>query len=68
MVLKGLERVREKLLIGGQIETIQTIALLRSTRLLRRVLETWRGSLSLSLHKKRPTANANGKKSQGVKS
>ena len=52
MVLKGLERGREKLLIGGQIETIQTIALLRSTRLLRRVLETWRGSLSLSLHKK----------------
>ena len=37
---KGLERGLEELKIRGQIETIQTTALLRSARTLRRVLET----------------------------
>ena len=36
---KGLERELEELKIGGGIETIQTTALLRSARILRRVLE-----------------------------
>ena len=37
---KGLERGLEKMEIGGLIETIQTIALLRSARILRRVVKT----------------------------
>ena len=37
---KGLKRRPKKLDIGGRIETIQIIALLRSARILRRVLET----------------------------
>ena len=37
---KGLELGLEKLEISGRVETIQTIALLRSARILRRVLET----------------------------
>ena len=40
-VNKGLEMGQEELKIGGRIETIQTAALLRSTRILRRVLEIW---------------------------
>ena len=40
MVPKGLERSLEELEIRGRIETIQTTALLRSARILRRVLET----------------------------
>ena len=38
-VIKGLEQGLEDLEIRGQEETIQTTALLRSDRLLRRVLE-----------------------------
>ena len=38
---KGLFRRLEELEIGGQAETIQTTALLRSARILRKVLETW---------------------------
>ena len=37
---KGLERVLIELEIGSRIETIQTTALLRSARILRRVLDT----------------------------
>ena len=37
---KGLVKRLEDLEIGGQLETIQTIALLRSARILRRVLKT----------------------------
>ena len=40
-VTKGLIKGLEDLGIRGQGETIQTTALLRSTRILRRVLETW---------------------------
>ena len=39
-VRNGLERWLEELEIGGQIETIQTIVLLRSAKILRKVLET----------------------------
>ena len=39
-VPKGLVHGLEDLEIRGQVETIQTTALLRSTRILRRVLET----------------------------
>ena len=37
---KRLLKVLEDLVIRGQIKTIQTTALLRSVRILRRVLET----------------------------
>ena len=40
MIPKGLVRGLEELEIGGKIKTIQTIALLRLARILRRVLET----------------------------
>ena len=39
-VTKGLVQGLENLEIRGQVETIQTTALLRSARILRRVLET----------------------------
>ena len=39
-VAKGLLKGLEDLEIKGQVETIQTTALLRSARILRRVLET----------------------------
>ena len=44
-LLKGLEDLE----VGGRVETIQTTALLRTTRILRRVLETWGDLLSLKL-------------------
>ena len=37
---KGSVKGQEELKIGGRAETIQTIALLKSARILRRVLET----------------------------
>ena len=36
--------------IGGRNEIMQTTALLRSARILRRVLEIWKNSLSLRLY------------------
>ena len=47
-VTKGLVHGREDLEITGRVWTIQTTALLRSARILRRVLETW-DLLSLKL-------------------
>ena len=44
-LLKGLKDIE----VGGRVETIQTIALLRTVRILRRVLETWGDLLSLKL-------------------
>ena len=44
-LLKGLEDLE----VGGRVESIQTTALLRMTRILRRVLETWRDLLSRRL-------------------
>ena len=39
-VTKGLLKVLEDLEVGGRVETIQTITLLKTARILRRVLET----------------------------
>ena len=46
---KELVKELADLEIRGQVETIQIIALLRSARILRRVLETWGDLLSLKL-------------------
>ena len=48
-VTKGLVQGLEYLKIRGRVETIQTTALLRSARILRRVLETRGDLLSLKL-------------------
>ena len=48
-VTKGLLKGLEDLEVGGWVETIQTTALLRTARILRRVLETWGDLLSLTL-------------------
>ena len=40
-VTKGLLKGLEDLEVGGRVETIQTSTLLRTDRILRRVLETW---------------------------
>ena len=45
-VTKGLVHELEDLEIRGWVETIQTTALLRSARILKRVLETWGDLLS----------------------
>ena len=39
-ITKGLLKGLEDLEVGGRVETIQTTALLRTARILRRVLET----------------------------
>ena len=39
-VTKGLSKGLKDLEVGGRVETIQTTALLRTARILRRVLET----------------------------
>ena len=44
-LLNGLEDLE----VGGRVETIQMTALLRTARILRRVLETWGDLLSLKL-------------------
>ena len=48
-IIKGLSKGLEDLEVGGRLETIQMTALLRTARILRRVLETWRDLLSLKL-------------------
>ena len=48
-ITKGLLKGLEDLEVGGRVETIQMIALLRTARILRRELETWRDLLSLKL-------------------
>ena len=48
-VSKGLLKGLEDLEVGGRVETIQMTALLRTARILRRVLETWGDLLSLKL-------------------
>ena len=48
-VTKGLLKGLEELQVGEQVETIQTTALLRTARILRRVLEIWGDLLSLRL-------------------
>ena len=44
-LLKGLEDLE----VSGRVETIQMTALLRTARILKRVLETWEDLLSLKL-------------------
>ena len=39
-VTKGLLKILEDLEVGGRMETIQTTALLKMSRILRRVVET----------------------------
>ena len=48
-ITEGLLKGLEDLEVGGRIETIQTTTLLRTARILRRVLETWGDLLSLKL-------------------
>ena len=48
-VTKGLLKGLEDLEVGGRVETIQTTELLKTDRILRRVLETWGDLLSLNL-------------------
>ena len=48
-ITKGLLKDLGELEIGGRTETIQTTALLRTARILRRVLETWGDLLPLKL-------------------
>ena len=45
-VTKGLLKCLEDLEVGGRVETIQTTALLKTARILRRVLETCCHSVS----------------------
>ena len=48
-ITKGLLKGLDDLEVGGQVETIQMTALLRTARILRRVLESWGDLLSLKL-------------------
>ena len=48
-ITKGLLKGLEDLEVDRQVETIQMTALLRTARMLRRVLETWGDLLSLKL-------------------
>ena len=48
-VTKGFLKGLEDLEVGGQVETIQTTALLKTDRILRRVPETWGDLLSLKV-------------------
>ena len=48
-ISKGLLKGQENLEVGERVETIQMTALLRTARILIRVLETWGDSLSLKL-------------------
>ena len=47
-ITKGLLKGLEDFEVVGRVETIQTNALLRTARILRRVQETWGDLLSLS--------------------
>ena len=49
IVTKGSLKGLEDLKVGGRVETIQTTALLKTARILRRVLETRGDLLSLKL-------------------
>ena len=62
-ITKGLLKSLEDLEIGERTETIQTTALLRTARILRRVLETWVDLLS---HSEKPSVNTDVKNSKWV--
>ena len=61
-VTKGLLKGLEDLEIGRRVETIQTTTLLRTGRIMRRVLEI----CSYSNSSERPSANTDVKNSKGV--
>ena len=46
-ITKGLLKGLEDLEVGGRVETLQMTAMLRTARILGRVLETWGDLLSL---------------------
>ena len=48
-ITKGLLKGSEDLEVGGRVETIQMTSLLRTARILRRVVETWGDLLWLKL-------------------
>ena len=48
-VTEGLLKGVEDLEVGGRVETIQMIALLKAARILRKVLATWGDLMSLKL-------------------
>ena len=48
-ITKGLLKGLENLEVGGRVEAIQMTELLRTARILRRVLATWGDFLSLKL-------------------
>ena len=62
-VTKGLLKGLDNFEVGGRVETIQMTTLLRTTIILRRVLETWGDLLNIS---ERPSANSDVKNSKGV--
>ena len=64
-VTKGLLKGLEDLEVGGRVETIKTIVLLKTASILRRVLEAWGDLLSLKLLWK-PSADAEVKNSKRV--
>ena len=49
IVTKGLLKGLADVEVGGRVETIQTTALLKTAKILRRVLEIWGDLLSLTL-------------------
>ena len=65
-VTKGLVQGLEDLKIRRRVESIQTTALLRSARILRRVLETWGELLFNAKYSEKPSANADVKNSKRV--
>ena len=61
-VTKGLLKGLEDLEVGGRVETVQTTALLRTARILRRALDTW-GTCCHSDSSEKSSANADVKSS-----
>ena len=66
-VTKGLLKRLGDLEVGGRVETIQTTALLRTARILRRVLETWEETCCHSNSCEKPSGVTDVKNSKGVK-
>ena len=64
-ITKGLLKGLQGLEVGGRVETFQMTALLRTARILRRVLKTW-GDCCHSNSGEKPSANADVKNSKRV--
>ena len=65
IVTKGLLKGLEDLEVGGRMETVQTTALLRTAKILRKVLEI-EETCCHSNSNERPSANTDVKNSKGV--